>query len=100
MKKVFKIIGIILLSIIGIYSLFIVEESIRLSKNVDTKPAIVFFKSDLNKSVDDEVIYYSLGFKLVNKYGSYQVDDKRLDLVIVGQEFWLFDTFMLWGWIS
>ena len=48
MKKVLKIVGIVLLSIIGIYTIFVVEESIRLSNNVDAKPVIVIFKTDLD----------------------------------------------------
>ena len=91
MKKVLKIIGIVLLSIIGIYTLFVIEESIRLSNNVDAKPMLVILKTDFNKSVNSSVTYDSIGFKLINKYS---------DTFIIGQEFWLFDTFMLWGWIS
>ena len=41
MKRSFKIIGIVVLSIIGIYTLFIVEESVRLSRNVDARPLII-----------------------------------------------------------
>ena len=97
MKKIVKIVGIVLLSIIGIYTIFVIEESIRLSRDVDAKPMIVIFKTDLNKSVNSSVTYDSVGFKLINKYSDTNVDEK---LVIIGQEFWLFDTFMLWGWIS
>jgi hypothetical protein len=96
-KKVLKIIGIVLLSIIGIYTLFVVEESIRLSNNVDAKPLIVVMKSDVNKNIENDVVYNSIGFKLINTYGTSLEDNKD---VLLGQEFWLFDTFMLWGWIS
>ena len=92
MKKIIKIVGIVLLSIIGMYTLFVVEESIRIANDVEAKPVIVFLKSDNNKSTGNEIVYSSLGFKLVNKY--------RLESSMVGQEFWLFDTFLLWGWIS
>lgn len=91
MKKIVKIVGIVLLSIIGMYTLFVVEESIRIANDVEAKPVIVFLKSD-NQSAGNEIVYSSLGFKLVNKYG--------LESSMVGQEFWLFDTFLLWGWIS
>lgn len=97
MKKIVKIVGIVLLSIIGIYTIFVIEESIRLSNNVDAKPMIVIFETDLNKSVNSSITYDSVGFKLINKYSDTNVDEK---LDIIGQEFWLFDTFMLWGWIS
>lgn len=97
MKKVLKIIGIVLLSIIGIYTIFVIEESIRLSNNVDAKPMLVIFKTDFNKSVNSSVTYDSIGFKLINKYSDTNVNEEPF---IIGQEFWLFDTFMLWGWIS
>lgn len=97
MKKVLKIIGIVLLSIIGIYTIFVIEESIRLSNNVDAKPLIVIMKSDVNKNIENDVVYNSIGFKLINTYGTSLEDN--ID-VLLGQEFWLFDTFMLWGWIS
>ena len=100
MKKVLKLVGIVLLSIIGIYTIFVVEESIRLSNDNDAMPLIVIFKTDLDKSVNNSVTYDSIGFKLINKYGSPQVEDETMESTIVGQEFWLFDTFMLWGWIS
>ena len=92
MKKIIKIVGLVLLSIIGMYTLFVVEESIRIANDVEAIPVIVFLKSDNNKSTGNEIVYSSLGFKLVSKYG--------LESSMVGQEFWLFDTFMLWGWIS
>ena len=41
-KKVVKIIGIVMLSFILAYTLFIVEESIRLSNNSLAEPLIVF----------------------------------------------------------
>lgn len=97
MKKVVKIIGIVLLSIIGIYTIFVVEESIRLSNDNDAIPVIVIFKTDLNKSVNSSVTYDSIGFKLINKYSETGVNEESF---IIGQEFWLFDTFLLWGWIS
>lgn len=92
MKKIIKIVGIVLLSIMGVYTIFVVEESIRLSKDSSNKPLIILKETNIDKSVDDTVCYDSIGFKLVNKYG--------LESSMVGQEFWLFDTFMLWGWIS
>ena len=72
MKKIIKIVGIVLLSIIGIYTLFVVEESIRIANDVEAKPVIVFLKSDNNKSAGNEIVYYSLGFKLVNKLFRFQ----------------------------
>lgn len=94
MKKIIiKVIMILFL----IYGLFILEEAIRLSYSVDSKPLIII------KEVkgEDLVIYKSLGFKLINKYGYPQVlEDGDKEIVYIGQEFWLFDNFLVWGWIS
>lgn len=101
MKKAIKIISLVLLSIIGAYSVFVIEESIRLSKDVDARPLIINkVEIECDECVNSSTVVYSLGFKLVNKFGNPQVDDENSEVIVVGQEFWLFDTFMLWGWIS
>ena len=104
MKKVIKIISLVLLSIIGAYSVFVIEESIRLSKDVDARPLII---NDVqmgdHNSGHGMCTYHSIGFKLINKYSEIHVDEEdeeNVESFIIGQEFWLFDTFMLWGWIS
>lgn len=91
MKKIIKILGITIISIITIYSIFIIEESIRTSNNMNSKPLIILNKE--NKK--ENITYNSLGFKLTNKYGV--VEDKK---ILIGQEFWLFDSFLIWAWIS
>ena len=91
MKRTFKILGITIISIIAIYTIFIIEESIRTSNNMNSKPLIILNKE--NKK--ENITYNSLGFKLKNKYGV--VEDKK---ILIGQEFWLFDSFLIWAWIS
>ena len=91
MKRTFKILGITIISIIAIYTIFIIEESIRTSNNMNSKPLIILNKE--NKK--ENITYNSLGFKLTNKYGV--VEDKK---ILIGQEFWLFDSFLIWAWIS
>lgn len=91
MKRTFKILGITIISIIAIYTIFIIEESIRTSNNMNSKPVII-----LNTEINNgNITYNSLGFKLTNKYGV--VEDKK---ILIGQEFWLFDSFLIWAWIS
>ena len=90
-KLIFKIIGIIIVSISLFYVMFIVEESIRLS-NGGVKPLIVLEE----KYINDDIIYKSLGFSII-----YRCYNKSSDLVLCGgQEFWLFDKFLIWSWIS
>ena len=91
MKRILKILGITIISIIAIYTIFIIEESIRTSNNMNSKPVIIL-NTEIN---NDNITYNSLGFKLNNKYGV--VEDKK---TLIGQEFWLFDSFLIWAWIS
>ena len=91
MKKFLKVIGIILISSIIIYALFIVEEVIRLSKSLQ-EPLIVFKEVNTYESVS----YKSLGYTLSRNYNCLSDD-----LCIVNEvEFLLFDKYFIWGWIS
>ena len=91
MKKFLKITGTVMLSIIGLYALFIAEEIIRLSKTLQ-EPLIVI--EEVNTY--DSVTYKSLGYTLNRNY--YCKSD---DLCIVNEvEFLLFDKYFIWGWIS
>lgn len=91
MKKFLKVIGIILISSIIIYALFIVEEVIRLSESLQ-KPLIVLEKVNAY----DSVTYKSLGYTLNRNYNCLSDG-----LCIVNEvEFLLFDKYFIWGWIS
>lgn len=95
-KKVVKIIGIVMLSFILAYTLFIVEESIRLSNNSLAEPLIVFEES-YSGSVGDAT-YKSLGFTLITEYAYFEDSNDRV--YPISQEFWLFDRFLIWAWIN
>ena len=91
MKKFLKVVGIILISSIIIYTLFIIEEVIRLSESLQ-EPLIVLKETNTY----DSVTYKSLGYTLNRNY--YCKSD---DLCIVNEvEFLLFDKYFIWGWIS
>ena len=93
MKKTIKIVFLVLISIIFLYALFITEESVRLSHNKYAKPLIVFTKTYSGPNRD--VTYKSLGFKLKNMYACPN------DLCYVTEQtFYVFDSFILWAWIS
>ena len=87
-KKVVKVIGILILSVALLYILFIVEESIRLSNNFKEEPLIVLEEYKFGETTT----YKSLGFTLKNNECNKGLCG--------GQEFWLFDKFLIWGWIS
>ena len=91
MKKTIKILGITIISIIAVYTIFIIEESIRISNNINSKPLIILNQENKNENIT----YNSLGFKLNNKYGV--VEEKK---TLIGQELWLFDYFLIWAWIN
>ena len=89
--KIIKVIGIIIISIIAVYILFITEEIIRLSNSLQ-EPLIIIEE----KNSYDSVTYKSLGDTLNRNY--YCKSD---DLCIVNEvEFLLFDKYFIWGWIS
>lgn len=96
MKKIVKLFVIILGFIILSYVIFITEESIRLSNDVNAKPLIILDK----ESSYNKITYNSVGFRLTNEYGYGQLDFDKKQKVIIGQTFWLFDTFIIWGWIN
>ena len=90
-KKLFKVVGIIFISFIMLFALFIVEEVIRLSESLQ-EPLIVI--EEINTY--DSVTYKSLGYTLNRNYNCMSDD-----LCIVNEvEFLLFDKYFIWGWIS
>ena len=95
MKLYFKLLIIVLFSLVVLYSLFIFEESYRLlnSTSADSKPLIVI-REEKGENI---TTYRSLGFKLTNKYGMSMLGDEDS---LISQELWLFDSFLIWSWIS
>jgi len=104
-----KAILIIFGSIILLYSVFILEESIRLSHNEGSKPLIVLDKVfcskedygcyDMNGEYEEK--YISLGF--VFKQGYYLDEGSTSDNYnyhLYKEEFYLFNKIFLWGWIN
>ena len=93
---------IAVISVICIFSIFIVEECIRLKINNNSKPLIVLNATEKysNDSKQLDVTYYSLGFRTEMKY--YLDDNSSEDnhmYALVGKEFYLFNVIMLWAWI-
>lgn len=94
---------IALILIICIFTIFIIEECIRLKK-LDNDVPLIVFHIDENYSNDSkqlESVYYSLGFKIKMKF---YLDDKSSEdnymYNLVGEEFYLFNKILLWAWIS
>ena len=95
MKKVLKIIGIVLLSLVLIWCLYVTVEAIRLrTMKLGLKPLIT-----LEEVKEDTKIYYKgLGYSI-----TYQIQTKQnYDVVLInilGAEFRVFDKFLIWAWI-
>ena len=108
MKKVIKIIATIIISIICIYTLFITEESFRL-KHGGKHPIIILDGTcDGDKTIHTESKYINnckgIGYRIKREYilggiAGYASEDKK-EYKLVSEEFWLFDKFLIWGWIS
>ena len=91
-----KYVGRVFIVIVLIYTLFIIEESVRLLNNSLAEPLIILDES-YSGDIGD-VIYKSLGFTLKTDYAKF--NDSNDIVYPISQEFWLFDTFLIWGWIS
>ena len=103
MKRTIRIIVIIVALLIISYALFLTEESIRIEKGGE--PLIILNGTcEINEMPYDngyETICRSLGFKLKRRY-AYEftpASDVRRSYIIK-EEFWLFNKFLIWGWIS
>lgn len=96
-----------LLSILIVFSLFIIEESIRLEKVPNTKPLIIFkIDSDIQNGEatitnEHEERYKSLGFILKDRYlKDPNSSEDNIAYQLIGRGFYLFGKFRLWEWIS
>lgn len=107
MKKALKIFGIIIISILGIYILFIIEESIRLKRD-GQYPLVILDGGYCEKT--DKILYtekgyksncIGLGYSIEREYllGG-QVDDSDIGYALIKEEFWLLDKYLLWGWVA
>ena len=104
MKRLITIVGIVLIALIIFYSLFIIEESIRLKEDGEY-PLIILDGGYCNKKGKIKKTTYGyetdckgLGYNIIREYTSKEKDSDIY--YIIREEFWLFDKFLLWGWVS
>lgn len=105
-KMAKKIIIIIAIAILAIFTIYITEESIRLKHKIDDKPLIVTDRTKIcltclepGEEVDFEWI--SLGYKVKVKYYMSERSSEDLKLIhTTSKEFLLFNKIRLWAWIS
>lgn len=104
MKKMIKIISITVLIILFIFTIFILEESIRLSRISGAKPLIIT-KIDTNIKANNsklkEEVYHSIGYTIKYEYlKDENSTEDNIMYLIIGEEFRLFDKILIWAWIS
>ena len=101
-----KIILIITLSLLAVFTIFITEESIRLKNKIDDKPLIVTDRTKicltcLEPGEEVEFEWLSLGYKVKAKYYMKKESSDDLKLIqVTSKEFLLFNKIRLWAWIS
>ena len=100
MKRVLKIVTILLI-IIGLYTIFIIEESIRINNNSQAKPLIIIGRTKYCISCIEpgetlEMEYYGLGYKVKMKYyfSIHSSEDNKM-ITITSKEFKLFYKYKL-----
>ena len=108
MKNVFKMFILAILLSVIIYSIFIIEESIRLKSSDENLPLVLLDERKCNITDKDchiteneyEQEYWSLGYVVKIRYlKSENSSDLKLSQII-GKEFLLFNKIRLWAWIS
>ena len=106
MKYFLKILGVIVITLLGMFLIYIIEEGIRLRVSDGSLPFIVtsqtkYCISCMNIGEELEVDYWSIGYKLEVRYtlSSESTADNKI-IRVVGEEFLLFNNIRLWAWIS
>lgn len=103
-NKVLLIIGALFIT----YFVFICEESIRLKSDSESLPLIVTDKTkcgandyECYDNGEYKETYYSFGFLLKKDYYLNQdSNEENVKYHVVAEEFWLFNKFLIWAWIS
>lgn len=106
MKKSIKVLFLVLIIIVLLFTVFITFESLRLKNNPGELPLIILDqnKISLDDYSDQETVkkkYFSLGFTveyeyLINKKENSDV----INVITIGEDFQLFNLIRLWAWIS
>ena len=101
MKKIFKI---ILVPLISLFSIFIIEECLRLKMVEGSKPLWIIDRTkycitciEPGEYLDEE--YWSFGYKVkVRYYSSKESTDDNKMIKITYKEFLLFNKLTIWKW--
>ena len=108
METFLKIIGVIVLIIVVSPIILIGEESIRLQNNKEAMPLIVLSTerkvldgySEEDDVIEVENIANSIGFSLHVRVREEKESSDNYVGTIIGKEFWLFNSILIWGYIE
>ena len=101
MKKIFNIIITILLSIVSIFTIYLVYECIRLYANYGANPLIIRSENvylstkndgekERNKKID------SLGFNIIYDLETTHENESNMKYIVKNETFKLFDKIEIW----
>ena len=104
MRRFLIILGIVLSSLVVVYIFFVSEESIRLKRGGEHPLIITGGTCDGDKTEHTgsyKTDCHSLGFRLEREYvlDEKSSDDNKM-YKLVREEFWLFEKYLVWGWVS
>ena len=106
MESFLKVLGVIILILILSPVIFIGEESIRLQKNKRAMP-LVILSEDVNVETGEEGetseverVLNSIGFSLHVRVLEEEKSSDNVVGIIIGEEFWLFNSILIWGYIE
>lgn len=90
MDRIVRRIALWITVIVAVFAIYVIIDCIRL-RGADscTKPLVTFSE----EYKDESVTYTGLGYKVVYRISE---DDKRC----YGAEFYMFNSFLAWGWIE
>jgi len=108
MDTFLKIIGVIVLIIVVSPIILVGEESIRLQNNKEAMPLIVLSTerkvldgySEEDDVIEVENIANSIGFSLHVRVKEEKESSDNYVGTIIGKEFWLFNSILIWGYIE
>lgn len=97
---------ILIISMICLFSAYIIEESVRLKVNDEAKPLVIFDQTKLCVSClrpgeEQEIEYYGFGYLVKIRYSVFEKSSNDNKIInVIGKEFLLFNKLRLWAWIS
>ena len=102
MKKIFRILIIIISSVVLLYGVFVGVDCVRLYNADESKPPIIIIQP--TEIEENDIKYTGLGYTITYEIKEDLTSEEAgtINTVynICGAEFRLFDKILLWAWIE